>query len=440
MRSRINTLGLRSRISESANVSFRFFRFMRNHQDIPLGTVSSGSLRYTLQRVIDVSAVRVLVIDNSIFLCDELADGLRQHLPPGSLVEKTTEPVDALEKVSLFHPDVIVLNYTVSQIQINGQRLLSLLREHPDIPIITFGFLPKEKTTVARFGISDYVTRPMDANSKPMFHEEIANCVLQAARTQKASSPAAGSPSTSHPAASSPATSLRPGAIMTRASWKQQRMASPGQSSSAASAPPAAPLNSIRHSGRKIELIAIGSSTGGTEALSTILKELSPPMPGIVITQHIPPLFAKLFAKRLDDECKLRVKEASNGDQVEHDTVYIAPGNLHMTVYRSGGSIMIACGPGPKVHSCRPSVDVLFDSVAANIGDTAAGIILTGMGHDGAAGLLKMRKAGSPTLGQNEATCVVYGMPKAAWEMGAVEHQLPLTSIASAITQLVRQP
>lgn len=388
-----------------------------------------------MQRVIHVSAVRVLVIDNSIFFCDELADGLRQNLPEGSLVEKTTEPVDALEKVSLFHPDAVVLNYAMSPIQINGQRLLSLLQEQPDLPVLTFGFLPKEKSSAARFGISHYIVRPTEIT--PSFFREVASRVRLAVRAKSA--PQVPRPPTgSRAPASTAATSLRPGAIMTRASWKQQRMtASSSTDTASKSAPP--PLPSMVTPGKKIELIAIGSSTGGTEALSTILKELTPPMPGIVITQHIPALFAKLFAQRLDDECKLRVKEASDGDRVERNTVYIAPGNLHMTVYRSGASIMIACGPGPKVHSCRPSVDVLFDSVAANIGDTAAGIILTGMGHDGAEGLLKMRKAGSPTLGQNEATCVVYGMPRAAWEMGAVQHQLPLTSIASAITQLARQ-
>ncbi|MBR3723013.1 MAG: chemotaxis protein CheB [Selenomonadaceae bacterium] len=185
-----------------------------------------------------------------------------------------------------------------------------------------------------------------------------------------------------------------------------------------------------------VDLIAIGSSTGGTEALSAILKELHPPLPPIVIAQHIPALFAKLFAERLNDECRLTVQEGEEGLTVKNNNVYIAPGNFHMTVNRESGLIVTHLNTGPKVHSCRPSVDVLFDSVAAFIGKSALGIILTGMGQDGAQGLLKMRKEGSYTLGQDKNTCVVYGMPRAAFDLGAVAKQLPLTAIAGAIEEI----
>ena len=192
-----------------------------------------------------------------------------------------------------------------------------------------------------------------------------------------------------------------------------------------------------RRSGGPIELIAIGSSTGGTEALSVLLHGLKPPLPGIVIVQHIPAMFSKLLAQRLNEECPLSIKEAATGDKVEPNHVYIAPGGKHMTLQKTGpGPLTLDCTPGPPVHSCCPAVDVLFDTVANLVGDRALGVILTGMGRDGADGLSKMRAQGAYTLGQDEATCVVYGMPKAAFDQGAVCEQLPLPDIAAAITRI----
>lgn len=186
-------------------------------------------------------------------------------------------------------------------------------------------------------------------------------------------------------------------------------------------------------------LIAIGSSTGGTEALSYILPRLRPPLPGIVIVQHIPPMFSRLLAQRLDGECSLSVKEAASGDVICPDHVYIAPGNQHMTVYRHDGQLRIDCRPGPPVHSCCPSVDVLFHSVAREAGASALGVILTGMGRDGAAGLLAMHQQGAPTLGQDKASCVVYGMPKTAYDIGAVDQQVSLKDMPAAITRFAQQ-
>ena len=168
------------------------------------------------------------------------------------------------------------------------------------------------------------------------------------------------------------------------------------------------------------------------------MTHLRPPLPGIVIVQHIPPMFSRLLAERLNDECVLTVKEGATGDIVRPNHVYIAPGNKHMTVHRYGGQIMLDCSPGEPVHSCCPSVDVLFESVAQEIGAGALGVILTGMGKDGAEGLLHMRQKGSPTLGQDQQSCIVYGMPKAAFDYGAVEHQVSLKDMPWAITQSAR--
>ena len=189
----------------------------------------------------------------------------------------------------------------------------------------------------------------------------------------------------------------------------------------------------------RIELIAIGSSTGGTEALATVLPALRPPLPPIFVVQHIPPGFSKLFAERMNNECVLSAKEAVNGEVAKPNTIYIAPGELHMSVKKLGDVIKINCHTGPKLHACRPAVDVLFHSVARQWTNGAAlGVILTGIGHDGTQGLLEMKRNGSPTIGQDAATCVVYGMPRSAFEAGAVDKQFPLQSIASAIMNRIK--
>lgn len=185
----------------------------------------------------------------------------------------------------------------------------------------------------------------------------------------------------------------------------------------------------------EVEMIAIGASTGGTEALSKVLSALKPPLPGIVVVQHIPSSFSRMFAERLERECDVKVKEAESGDRVERNHVYIAPGGKHMRVNKVGEEFLLDCQPGPKVHGVCPSVDILFASVADAVGPAALGVILTGMGRDGADGMLRMRQQGSRTLGQDEASCIVYGMPRAAWECGAVARQVPLQEMAGEIVR-----
>lgn len=190
----------------------------------------------------------------------------------------------------------------------------------------------------------------------------------------------------------------------------------------------------------KINLVAIGSSTGGTEALAHIIPKLQPPLPPIVIVQHIPPKFSKSLADRLDKESLLTVKEGEHGELVQENYVYIAPGGLHMELRRNReGKLQLRCFMAPPVHSCRPAVDILFKSVAELVGDEALGVILTGIGHDGTEGLLEMKQKGSPTLGQDEATSVVYGMPRSAFQIGAVDMQIPLDNMASAIMNVIKK-
>jgi len=195
------------------------------------------------------------------------------------------------------------------------------------------------------------------------------------------------------------------------------------------------PIPLTMESGR---IIAIGASTGGTDAVQRILKSLPSAVPGIVIVQHIPPVFSRMFAERLHQTTAFEVKEAEDGDEIRRGRVLIAPGDRHMRVKRAGSRFKVEIFQGEKVNGHCPSVDVLFESVAMECGSHAVGILLTGMGRDGAKGLLAMKEKGARTIGQDEKTSVVYGMPKVAYEMGAVERQASLDQIPHIVYAMVR--
>ena len=185
-----------------------------------------------------------------------------------------------------------------------------------------------------------------------------------------------------------------------------------------------------------IGVIAMGASTGGTEAIYQVVKSLKKDVPGIVMVQHMPPGFTQMYAQRLNQECEIDAKEAVTGDIVRRGQILLAPGDRHMRLVKVNGTYQVECRVGPKVSGHCPSVDVLFESVARTAGEDAIGVLMTGMGRDGAQGLLKMRQAGAVTIGQDEKSCVVYGMPKAAYEIGAVTHQVSLEQIAQKIYYL----
>jgi two-component system chemotaxis response regulator CheB len=180
-------------------------------------------------------------------------------------------------------------------------------------------------------------------------------------------------------------------------------------------------------------VMALGASTGGTEALSAILEAMPADAPGLLIVQHMPALFTRAFADRLDRSCRMEVKEAQDGDRVLRGRALLAPGDHHLSLERAGSAYVARVEEGPLVSRHRPSVDVLFRSVASAAGRRAVGVILTGMGSDGAAGLLAMRQAGAVTLAQDEASCVVFGMPKEAIDRGAVEEVVGLGDMASSV-------
>jgi len=187
------------------------------------------------------------------------------------------------------------------------------------------------------------------------------------------------------------------------------------------------------------KVIAIGASTGGTEAIRRILQSFPATMPGVVVVQHMPVGFTRHFAESLNNQCAMEVKEARSGDRVMPGRALIAPGDCHMTVRRSGGIYQVDCRPGEKVCGHCPSVEVLFNSVAKYVGSNAVGIILTGMGNDGAGGMLAMRRAGARTIAQDETTSVVFGMPRVAYERGGAECLLPLDAIPGAVMKLLAQ-
>ena len=184
-------------------------------------------------------------------------------------------------------------------------------------------------------------------------------------------------------------------------------------------------------------IIAIGASTGGTEAIATVVRGLKKDIPGIVMVQHMPEGYTQMYAHRLDNEGEVSVKEAVSGDVVKPGQILLAPGDIQMRIVRINGRYQVECKHGPRVTGHCPSVDALFESVARVAGKEAIGVIMTGMGSDGAKGLLAMKNAGARTIGQDEKTCIVYGMPKVAYEMGAVKWQVPLEQIAQKIYYLL---
>jgi len=196
------------------------------------------------------------------------------------------------------------------------------------------------------------------------------------------------------------------------------------------------PLGPPPRTGRSGEkFIAVGASTGGTEAIREFLQAMPRNCPGIVIVQHMPEMFTRAFAQRLNKDCAVEVKEAADGDRIESGRVLIAPGNYHLLVQRNGASYLAHVTDGPLVSRHRPSVDVLFRSVAKSAGSNAVGVLMTGMGDDGAQGLLEMRNTGAHTIAQDEASCVVFGMPKEAVARGAASQVLPLNRIAAAVLE-----
>ncbi len=346
--------------------------------------------------------IKVLIVDDSAIVRKLLTEALTGH-GDIEVVGTAPDPYIARDKILALHPDVVTLD--IEMPRMDGLTFLKKLARFHPIPVIVISSLAQASSQAAleamRSGAVHVLAKPGGPYSVGELRLDLAHHVRAAAeagaRRRLMPLPA---PVASEDAAGS-AQSARPCAIF--------KGALPDS------------------------LIAIGASTGGTEALQHILVQLPENVPAIVITQHIPAGFSHAFANRLNQLCKFHVKEAADGDLAQPGTALIAPGDFHMLIRKNGAGYRAVVKSGPRVCYQRPSVDVLFDSVAEAAGAKAIGVILTGMGNDGAQGLLQMKRKGARTLAQDEASCVVFGMPREAIQAGAVDHVIPLKDMARGI-------
>lgn len=335
--------------------------------------------------------IKVLIVDDSLLYREVLAKGLATDIGI-EVVAKAVDPFDARDKIIQFQPDVMTLD--VQMPKMNGIEFLRRLMPQYPLPVIVISSVNEAVFDAITAGAVDFVAKP-DIQS-PKGVENFINELIVKVKTAV--------------------------------------YAKPIQVIPAGSCIPKVNTASLAD-GDKI--IAIGASTGGTEALYRVLKHLPPSMPGIVIVQHIPPVFSRMYAERLDAATCFRVKEARTGDVVCAGSILIAPGNEHMMIKKYSDGFRVKCFSGEKVNGHCPSIDVLFNSVAQEAGPNSVGVILTGMGYDGAKGLLAMRKQGAGTIGQDEESSVVYGMPKVAYNIGAVKRQVALQNIPQAICSML---
>lgn len=372
--------------------------------------------------------IKVLIVDDSLVFDRFLSEALPKVQSRIEVVGYAVNAFDAMRKIPKLKPDVITLD--VEMPQLSGIDFLKkLLPEHP-IPVILVSSLNVSVFDALAYGAVDFVRKPdMQAdNTTSIFVQNLASKILIASHAKVRVQAKAAAKPVSPPAV--PKTPVAETKSQNQTAVSRPSSGSSGSGTSSLKLTTAASLRLNR------TIIAIGASTGGTEATLQVLQQLPADIPGIVVTQHMPKGFTKMYAERLNRLCKMEVKEAEDGDIIRRGHAFIAPGgDLQMKVDRKGGDYVIRCYPGEKVNGHRPSVDVLFESVANTAKRDAVGIILTGMGHDGAEGLLKMRKAGAYTIGQDKASCVVYGMPMVAYDIGGVCVQASCSSIASVLVQ-----
>jgi two-component system, chemotaxis family, protein-glutamate methylesterase/glutaminase len=353
------------------------------------------------------SRIRVLIVDDSALVRQILTEILSADRQI-EVVGVASDAHVAREKIKSLNPDVITLD--VEMPKMDGVTFLRNLMRLRPMPVVMVSSLTEHGADVTldalAMGAVDYLPKPkidLAATLKD-YGEQLTEKVKAAARAR------------------------------VRALDPQRPMPQPRPNHSADAVIPAgAPARHLRTTDR---IIAIGASTGGTEAIKEVLMGFPPDTPGVVVTQHIPKAFSGPFAKRMDQCCQMTVYEAQDGQQILPGHVYVAPGDQHLLVIRDGARYVCRLDDGTPVNRHKPSVDVLFRSVAQNVGRNAIGLLLTGMGKDGARGLKEMREAGSPTIAQDEATSVVWGMPGEAVAIGAAEKVLPLGDIAAATMRL----
>jgi two-component system chemotaxis response regulator CheB len=351
------------------------------------------------------SKVRVLIVDDSAIVRQTLTHVLSSD-PGIEVIGTAGDPYVAAEKIAEQVPDVITLD--VEMPRMDGVTFLrKLMSQHP-IPVVICSSLAEEGARTAleaiESGAVEIVTKPRLGVRQ--FLEESATTLCDAVKA----------------AAGARLRTISP-----------RHTVEPKLTADAVLAPATSAMSKTTE-----KVVMIGASTGGTEALRTLLEALPADTPGIVIVQHMPELFTRAFASRLDGLCAITVKEAETGDTVLRGRALIAPGNHHLLLQRSGARYYVEVREGPLVCRHRPSVDVLFRSAARYAGPNAVGVILTGMGDDGARGMQEMHQAGATTIAQDEATCIVFGMPKEAIKLNGVDKVMPLENIAGGILHAAR--
>ncbi len=341
--------------------------------------------------------IKVLVVDDSAVVRKVFSEQLSKQ--KGIVVVGTApDPYVARDKIVSLKPDVITLD--IEMPRMDGITFLKKLMQHYPLPVIIVSSLTAKGSKLALEAIS---IGALEVISKPSAAYSVGDMSIQLAEKIRAVSRA----------------KLMPGST-------QKSKKIPGDV-----------IESKALAATTNKIIAIGASTGGTEAIKKVLTRLPKNSPGVVVVQHMPAQFTSSFANRLDELCQMKVVEAKNGDTITNGQVLIAPGNYHMIFKRSGARYYVDVKTGPLVHYQRPAVDVLFKSVARYAGANALGIILSGMGKDGAQGMLSMKKAGAVNIAQDEKSCVVFGMPKEAINIGAVDHVRDIHSIANKAISLL---
>ena len=342
--------------------------------------------------------IKVLCVDDSALIRDLLSEIINGQSDM-EVVAVAPDPIAARDLIKRHNPDVLTLD--VEMPRMDGLDFLERLMRLRPMPVLMVSSLTQAGSEVTlralELGALDFVAKPSLGIRSGMleYAEEIAEKIRAASRS-------------------------RPRQATRR------------------DAPPPVRLEAPLVSSEK--LIIVGASTGGTEAIRRVLEPLPANSPAILITQHMPGGFTRSFAERLDRLCQISVKEAEDGERVLPGHAYIAPGDAHLKLARSGANYVARLDDGPPVNRHRPSVDVLFHSAATHAGRNAIGVLLTGMGDDGARGLLEMRQAGAVTLAQDRDSCVVYGMPNEAVARGAVEDTVPLAELATALLNRVKKP
>jgi len=340
----------------------------------------------------DGRKIRVLIVDDSAIVRKILSEALAAESDL-EVVGTAPDPYVARDKILALNPDVLTLD--IEMPRMDGLTFLKKLMHFRPMPVIVISSLGQSSCQAAmealRLGAVEVLAKPGGPYSVGELRIDLPNRIRAAAAARV----------------------------------RREKETSPN----VAAAPPS--LASVRFTPHAI--LAIGASTGGTEAIETVLRRLPQSIPGTVIAQHIPAGFSRAFAERLNQICPMEIKEAADGDEVVTGRAVVAPGDFHMRLERCGGVYRVRIQTGPRVCYQRPSVDVLFQSVAESAGKHAVGVLLTGMGSDGAQGLLAMRQRGARTIAQDESTCVVFGMPKEAVKLGAANQVVPLPRIPHVI-------